>query len=112
MGKGKTPDSLTGPALDLALMPELPARVRVSRLPLPLTQPVRGRLGALLPAADFSRLTGGAVAIAGGNIIGAALRWPGGEAAYLESGWRNRGIEQTLQDALQGAASGQQAEPS
>ena len=81
-------------------MPALPARLRVSRLPLPLTQTVRARLGALLPAADFSRLSGGAVAIAGGQIVGAALRWPGGEAAHLESGWRNRGIEQALKAAL------------
>ncbi len=63
-----------------------------------------------LPLED---LTSGAVAVAGGKIIGAALRWPGGEALKLESGWRGRGIEPALQDLLEAGseAAGTQQRP-
>ncbi len=71
-------------------------------MPLPPAPPVTARLTALFqspeqPLPPFDQLTGGAVALAGGKIIGAALRWDGGEAVKLESGWRGRGIEAALQ---------------
>ena len=99
--------------------PSLPARVRVSRLPLPPAPAVETRLKALfaaqLTAHRLADLSAGAVAVAGGKIIGAALRWPaesaalperngpqenGPEAAELESGWRGRGIEEALRALL------------
>lgn len=92
--------------------PTLPARVRVSRLPLPPAPAVEIRLRALfaaqLAAHRLADLSAGAVAVAGGKIIGAALRWPDGsadfpevpEVAELESGWRGRGIEEALRALL------------
>ncbi|AWN22042.1 hypothetical protein DKM44_01310 [Deinococcus irradiatisoli] len=91
-------------------MSVLPARVRVSRLPLPPASAVQARLRALFGETEvsgaplLSGLSAGAVAVAGGKIIGAALHWPGGEALKLESGWRGRGIEEALQDLLAGVA--------
>ncbi|WP_420594913.1 hypothetical protein [Deinococcus sp.] len=91
-------------------MSALPARVRVSRLPLPPSPAVLARLNTLfadhsptVPIAQLSgtQLSAGAVALAGGKIIGAALSWPGGEALALESGWRGRGIEEALSASLQ-----------
>jgi hypothetical protein len=41
-------------------------------------------------------LAAAALAIAGGAVIGAHLRWAGGEAVFVESGWRGRGIEDAL----------------
>ncbi|WP_161882974.1 hypothetical protein [Deinococcus alpinitundrae] len=100
--------------------PTLPARVRVSRLPLPPAPAVETRLRALFAAQlvnhHLADLSAGAVAVAGGKIIGAALRWPAGslafpqgsgpqeqalEAAELESGWRGRGIEEALRALLE-----------
>lgn len=92
--------------------PALPARVRVSRLPLPPAPAVEARLRTLFAAPLTTRrlinLSAGAVAVAGGKIIGAALRWPAGsatspdvlEAVELESGWRGRGIEAALRARL------------
>lgn len=92
--------------------PTLPARVRVSRLPLPPAPAVETRLKSLFAAQLSSHpltdLSAGAVAVAGGKIIGAALRWPAGsadfpgglEVAELESGWRGRGIEEALRALL------------
>lgn len=92
----------------------LPARVRVSRLPLPLTAAVQARLKALFaaqlladPDQTLLNLAAGAVAVAGGKIIGAALCWPTEHShtlpvsLQLESGWRGRGIEEALQALLE-----------
>ncbi|TSA87802.1 hypothetical protein FNU79_00660 [Deinococcus detaillensis] len=84
--------------------PSLPARVRVSRLPLPPAPAVQLRLKTLFaaqPGLPLSQLMAGAVAVAGGKVIGAALSWPGAEGQpqrglELESGWRGRGIEEAL----------------
>ncbi|GAA4008729.1 hypothetical protein GCM10022631_21140 [Deinococcus rubellus] len=90
--------------------PPLPARVRVSRLPLPPAPSVEARLKSLFAAQlvthHLADLKAGAVAVAGGKIIGAALRWPAGsadcpEVAELESGWRGRGIEAALRALLE-----------
>ncbi|PNY83064.1 hypothetical protein [Deinococcus koreensis] len=78
----------------------LPARVRVTRPPLPLTPALRGAAARLCPEAPVGALQAAALAIAGGAVIGASLRWDGGEAQQIESGWRGRGIEQALAEAL------------
>ncbi|THF88868.1 hypothetical protein E7T09_06780 [Deinococcus sp. KSM4-11] len=78
----------------------LPARVRVTRPPLPLSPALRAAAARLCPDAPVTTLEAAALAIAGGAVIGAALRWDGGQAMQLESGWRGRGIEEALRDAL------------
>jgi hypothetical protein len=90
-------------------MAPLPARVRVSRLPLPPAPAVLLRLTDWFAAAPppYQQLQAGAVALAGGTLIGAALSWSGtaGEpvqALHLDSGWRGRGIEAALQELLAG----------
>lgn len=84
-------------------MPALPARVRVSVLPLPVAPAVAEKLRVLLPGAPLETLTAGAVAVAGGKVIGAALGWQGGQEQALETGWRGRGIEEALEETLQAA---------
>lgn len=84
----------------------LPARVRVTRPPLPLAAPLRRAAGRLCPQAPLAALNAVALAIAGGAVIGASLRWDGGEAQQIDSGWRGRGIEEALADALAGALDG------
>ena len=81
----------------------LPARVRVTRPPLPLAPALRAAVARLCPQAPAT-LTGAALAIAGGAVIGAALRWEDGEALDVETGWRGRGIEQALAQALEAQA--------
>ncbi|GHF56945.1 hypothetical protein HNQ07_003723 [Deinococcus metalli] len=81
----------------------LPARVRVTRPPLPLAPALRVAAARLCPGAPVDALAGAALAIAGGAVIGAALRWEGGAAQAVETGWRGRGIEDALQDALTAA---------
>lgn len=78
----------------------LPARVRVTCPPLPLAPALRGAAARLCPEAPVGALQAAALAIAGGAVIGASLRWEGGEAQQIESGWRGRGIEQALAKAL------------
>ncbi|WP_155297623.1 hypothetical protein [Deinococcus kurensis] len=78
----------------------LPARVRVTRPPLPLAPALKSAAARLCPDAPLDALSGAALAIAGGAVIGAHLRWPGGEAATVETGWRGRGIEEALAAAL------------
>ncbi|WP_034384280.1 hypothetical protein [Deinococcus sp. YIM 77859] len=82
--------------------PALPARVRVTRPPLPLAPTLQGAVARLCPQAPQDTLRAAALAIAGGAVIGAALRWEGGEALGVETGWRGRGIEEALRDALHG----------
>ena len=66
----------------------MPARVRVTRPPLPLAPALRGAAERLCPQAPLERLEAVALAIAGGNVIGAHLKWPGGEQQGVETGWR------------------------
>nr|WP_184025136.1 hypothetical protein [Deinococcus budaensis] len=77
----------------------MPARVRVTRPPLPLAPALRTAAARLCPQAP-GMLTGAALAVAGGAVIGAALRWEGGEALNVDTGWRGRGIEEALVRAL------------
>lgn len=81
----------------------LPARVRVTRPPLPLAPALRTAAARLCPGVPLETLTGAALAIAGGAVIGAALTWPEGETLSIETGWRGRGIEEALTAALRGA---------
>ncbi|MBZ9712027.1 MULTISPECIES: hypothetical protein [Deinococcus] len=78
----------------------LPARVRVTCPPLPLAPALRAAAARLCPQAPAAHLTAAALAIAGGTVIGAHLRWDGGEAAAVETGWRGRGIEEALAEAV------------
>lgn len=78
----------------------LPARVRVTCPPLPLSHTLRNAVVRMFPAAPVKELTAAALVIAGGAVIGASLRWDGGEAEFIESGWRGRGIEEELARVL------------
>lgn len=80
----------------------LPARVRVTCPPLPLAPALRRAALRLCPDAPQDALSGAALAIAGGAVIGAHLRWEGGEVQSIDSGWRGRGIEEALTAALSG----------
>lgn len=82
--------------------PALPARVRVTRPPLPLAPALKAAAARLCPQAPQDTLTAAALAIAGGAVIGAALSWEGGEALGVETGWRGRGIEEALTASLHG----------
>ena len=83
---------------------KLPARVRVSRPPLPLAPALAQAAARLCPQAPQT-LSAAALAIAGGSVIGAHLRWPGGEAQSTEPAWRGRGIEEALAELLNDPAS-------
>ncbi|UBV43731.1 hypothetical protein LAJ19_05810 [Deinococcus taeanensis] len=78
----------------------LPARVRVTRPPLPLAPALKTAAARLCPGAPLEALSAAALAIAGGSVIGAHLRWASGEAAGVDSGWRGRGIEEALASAV------------
>ncbi|WP_291425166.1 hypothetical protein [Deinococcus sp.] len=78
----------------------LPARVRVTCPPLPLAPALRQAAVKLCPAAPLDTLVAAALAIAGGAVIGVHLRWEGGEVQAIETGWRGRGIEEALREAL------------
>ncbi|MFB9992442.1 hypothetical protein ACFFLM_10740 [Deinococcus oregonensis] len=80
----------------------LPARVRVTRPPLPLAPALRNAVVRMFPTAPVKDLTAAALVIAGGAVIGGSLRWNGGEAEFIESGWRGRGIEEELARVLAG----------
>ena len=79
----------------------LPARVCVTRPPLPLAPALKRAAARLCPEAPLDALQAAALAIAGGAVIGASLRWDGGEAQQIDSGWRSRGIEEALAEALE-----------
>lgn len=85
-----------------AILPavSLPARVRVTCPPLPLAPSLKRAAARLCPGAPLNALNAAALAIAGGAVIGASLRWDGGEAQQIDSGWRGRGIEEALAEAL------------
>lgn len=87
------------PGVYPASMP-LPARVRVTRPPLPLAPALRAAAARLCPEAPLGDLKAAALAIAGGAVIGAHLLWEGGELQSLETGWRGRGIEEALAQAI------------
>lgn len=74
----------------------LPARVRITRPPLPLAAGLLSQVQKKCPEAPFNKLESAAVAIAGGALIGVFLRWNGGEVKHLDSSWRGRGIEEEL----------------
>lgn len=86
-------------------MSSLPARVRVSRLPQPMAPNVTVQLRRLLPDTDLTAVTQAAAALAGGRVVGAAVQTAGGPQTDtqmgIEAGWRGKGLEQALQDALQ-----------
>jgi len=85
--------------------PSLPARVRVSRLPLPITPNVAAQLRRLLPGLELAHVTLAAAALAGGRVVGAAV-WvegtghPGAAHQGIEAGWRGKGLEGALEQAL------------
>ncbi len=81
-------------------MPSLPARVRVSRLPLPLTPNVSAQLHRLLPGVGLDTVTQAAAALAGGRVVGAAVLAPDGYQQGIEAGWRGKGLEQALMEAV------------
>ena len=83
------------------MMSSLPARVRVSRLPLPIAPNVAAQLRRLLPTVPLSTVTQAAAALAGGRVVGALVLAQGGQVQGIESGWRGKGIEQALTDAMQ-----------
>ena len=85
------------------MMSSLPARVRVSRLPLPIAPNVAAQLRRLLPAVALDSVTQAAAALAGGRVVGALVLAQGGQVQGIESGWRGKGIEQALTDAMQQA---------
>ncbi|MFC4425399.1 hypothetical protein [Deinococcus navajonensis] len=82
----------------------LPARVRVTRPPLPLAPALRQAAARLCPDAPVAELSSAVLAIAGGAVIGAHLQWNGGEVQSIETGWRGRGIEEALRDMLASGA--------
>ena len=81
-------------------MSSLPARVRVSRLPMPIAPNVAAQLRRLLPAVTLNTVTRAAAALAGGRVVGALVLAQEGRVQSIESGWRGRGIEQALTDAM------------
>lgn len=90
--------------------PALPARVRITRPPLPLAPALAKAAAQLLPGTDLRQVQSAALAIAGGSVIGAALKGAapavGAESAVSGShvgvapGWRGKGIEMALAAAL------------
>ncbi|ULH14447.1 hypothetical protein MF271_10405 [Deinococcus sp. KNUC1210] len=80
----------------------LPARVRVSRLPLPPAQNVRVQLNKLFPALDVGQADAAAVALAGGRVVGAALRFAQQPQPRMEldPSWRGKGLEAALSAAV------------
>lgn len=91
-------------------MTALPARVRISKLPAPVSQNVLAQLARLAPNADpAGRLAAGEpgwVASAGGRVIG--LRLGGGEShpplLVVDMNWRGKGVESALEGAAESAA--------
>ncbi|WP_424949813.1 hypothetical protein [Deinococcus sp.] len=85
-------------------MSSLPARIRVFRLPLPPTPNVAAQLRRLLPEVNPATVTRAAAALAGGRVVGAAVQAGMGTEMNIrlgiEAGWRGKGLEQALQDAL------------
>lgn len=75
----------------------LPARVRVTRPPLPLAPALAKAVVQLLPDSDSAQTQAAALAIAGGSVIGAALDCgTHGNQLAVAPGWRGKGIEAAL----------------
>lgn len=90
---------------DFGRRPPLPARVRVTRPPLPLAPALAKAVAVLLPNTDPAQANQAALAIAGGSVIGAALdfgiRGDSGSTApaptlAVAAGWRGKGVEEAL----------------
>lgn len=82
----------------------LPARVRVTRPPLPLAPALAKAAGQLLPDTDLAQVEAATLAIAGGSVIGAALQTGDGTATSVVPGWRGKGIEAALTAELDAPA--------
>lgn len=74
----------------------LPARVRITHPPLPLAAGLMTQIQKKCPEAPLTQLESVTVAIAGGALIGVYLCWNNNEVKYLETSWRDRGIEEEL----------------
>jgi hypothetical protein len=85
-------------------MPSLPARVRVSRLPLPITPNVAAQLRRLLPGVGLDTVTQAAAALAGGRVVGVSVLILDGYRQGIEAGWRGKGLEEALLEAVGAAA--------
>ncbi len=81
-------------------MSSLPARVRVSRLPLPIAPNVAVQFRKLLPGVAPESVTLAAAALAGGRVVGVGAVTAAGYTEALEAGWRGKGIEGALQAAV------------
>jgi hypothetical protein len=81
-------------------MSSLPARVRVSRLPQPIPPNVAVQLRRLLPGVPLGSVIVAAAALAGGRVIGVGAVTGEGYTEGIEAGWRGKGVEQALQDAV------------
>ncbi|MFC4456322.1 hypothetical protein [Deinococcus sonorensis] len=79
----------------------LPARVRISRLPLPPAHGVALQLTRLCPEVPLADLQAAAVALAGGRVVGALLRHAGQLTLGVDPGWRGKGLEAALQHHLE-----------
>ncbi|MFC6616844.1 hypothetical protein [Deinococcus radiophilus] len=79
----------------------LPARVRVTCPPLPLSAALAQSAQKLLPGHPITDAQKVALAIAGGHVIGAALRCEGqADALAVAPGWRGKGVEVALTEKL------------
>ena len=87
------PDPSSPPGTPPAL---LPARVRLSRLPLPIAPNVAAQLRRLCPDVPPAGVGGGVVALAGGRVVGALLDHAGGSVLEVDPGWRGKGLEAAL----------------
>ena len=81
----------------------LPARVRVTRPPLPLSPALSQAAQRLLPGGAVTRAQAVALAVAGGQVIGVGVSLEpqaAGEAVSpnvaVAAGWRGKGIEAAL----------------
>ena len=97
-------------------MSSLPARVRVSRLPLPIAPNVAVQFRKLLPGVAPESVTLAAAALAGGRVVGVGAVTAAGYAEALEAGWRGKGIEGALlaavsEQARQNAVQPESAQP-
>lgn len=86
--------------------PPLPARVRISQLPWPPTRLVAAQLARLCPGVPLDSVQQAAAALAGGRVVGVALRVAGhvqpGLDIGIEAGWRGKGLEEALRAAVAG----------
>lgn len=79
---------------------DLPARVRVTRPPLPLAASLQGKAAALLPRLAGETPEALTTAIAGGGLIGVAARFENETLTAVTPPWRGKGVEGALEEAL------------